>query len=193
MTARYEPSPRFGVPPEGRYELQNRVAEAIGAVSGLRIQMDRMNDLLQKLGDELGAAPHSEERAEQLRDLRARLTSRFDQLEALRGDLADLMVDAPAFVGDDPIYGTQVEPQLDPLPVIAGGRKITDLTEPDRGDYLVRVFAWVGQQVPKLLRDAASKLRAVVDVLATADSREARELQERLLRASAALAGPESD
>lgn len=190
MTARDEPSARFGVPPEGRYELQARVAEAIGAVSGLRIQVDRMNTLLQEIGDELGAAPHSEDRAEQLQDLRARLTARFDQLEALRGDLADLMIDAPAFVGDDPIYGTKVEPQLDPLPVIAGGLHLNDLTEPDRAAYLMRVFAWVGQQIPKLLRDANTKLRTVVDLLATADSREARELQERLLRAAAALMGP---
>jgi hypothetical protein len=95
VTVRDDPSPRYGIPPQARLELQKRVPEAIGAVSALRIQVDRMNGLLEKLGDAMGAAPHSDERIEQLLDIRAWQSSRFDQLEALRRDLADLMIDAP--------------------------------------------------------------------------------------------------
>jgi hypothetical protein len=66
-------------------------------------------------------APPGPYPAEELTETNARVQARLDQLEALRGELADLLVDAPAFVGDRPLYTDRVAPELDELPVVAGG------------------------------------------------------------------------
>ncbi|MEJ7785693.1 MAG: hypothetical protein WKF96_12885 [Solirubrobacteraceae bacterium] len=181
------PSPKYGVPPQARFQLQDAAARAIGAATAIRLQHERMLGFIVGIGDDLGAPDHPDDRLEQMKDTRARMSARLDQVEALRQDLADLMVDAPAYIGDEPQFSPHVEPVLDDLPEIAGGGNVNMLSPELRPVYIARVFVWSAEQTAKLLRDAGGRLREVLDLLAVADSEEARLLQERIISAMRAL------
>ncbi len=116
---RDEASPVYGLPPQARFKLHD-AGRAIGAITAFRQQHERILELIAEIGEDLGAPPGPYP-AEELTETNARVQARLDQLEALRGELADLLVDAPAFVGDRPLYTDRVAPELDELPVVAGG------------------------------------------------------------------------
>ncbi len=187
MERRDEVSPIYGVAAQDRFKLQEAAGRAIGAITAFRQHHERTMELIAAIGEDLGATPEPLDPAQKLDEINARLGSRLDQLEALRGELADLLVDAPAFVDDRPLYTDRVAPELDDLPVVAGGGKVTDLPLELRPIYLLKVHKWMAEQNAKLIRTAVTHLRAVVELLASVETEAARKLEERCIAAIRAL------